>query len=233
MVELIYTLIATHITILCVTLYLHRGQAHRGVTFHPVITHFMRFWLWLTTSMITKEWVAIHRKHHRYTEKEGDPHSPHVFGILKVLFLGAWLYNEASKDKKMLNQYGVGSPNDWIENNLYSKYTTHGIILLLIINTLIFNGWGIVIWLIQMAWIPFWAAGVINGVGHYVGYRNNNTNDKSKNIFPIAILIGGEELHNNHHNDPASIKLSQKWYEFDYGYAWINLLMFLRLAKCK
>ena len=233
MVELIYTLIATHITILCVTLYLHRGQAHRGVTFHPVITHFMRFWLWLTTSMITKEWVAIHRKHHRYTEKEGDPHSPHVFGILKVLFLGAWLYNEASKDKKMLNQYGVGSPNDWIENNLYSKYTTHGIILLLIINTLIFNGWGIVIWLIQMAWIPFWAAGVINGIGHYIGYRNTNTKDSSTNIVPWGIIIGGEELHNNHHENPANPKLSRKWWEFDIGWMWISVFKFLGLVKIK
>jgi len=233
MIEIIYTLVSTHITILCVTLYLHRSQAHRGITFHPIISHFMRFWLWLTTSMVTKEWVAVHRKHHRYTEKIGDPHSPHVFGIHNVLLRGAWLYNVATKDKNMINQYGVGTPSDWIENNLYSKYTVHGILFLLIINTLMFNGWGIVIWFIQMAWIPFWAAGVVNGLGHYVGYRNNHTNDQSKNLFPIAIIIGGEELHNNHHDNPSSIKLSQKWYEFDLGYAWINLLKFLRLAKCK
>ena len=233
MIEIIYTLVSTHITILCVTLYLHRSQAHRGITFHPIISHFMRFWLWLTTSMVTKEWVAVHRKHHRYTEKIGDPHSPHVYGIFNVLFRGAWLYNVATKDKNMINQYGVGTPSDWIENKIYSKYTVHGILFLLIINTLMFNGWGIVIWLVQMAWIPFWAAGVVNGLGHYVGYRNNHTYDKSKNLFPIAIVIGGEELHNNHHNNPSSIKLSQKWYEFDLGYAWINLLKFLRLAKCK
>jgi stearoyl-CoA desaturase (delta-9 desaturase) len=191
----------------------------------------MRFWLWLTTSMLTKEWVAIHRKHHRYTEQIGDPHSPHVYGILNVLFRGAWLYNVATKDKQMINQYGVGTPNDWIENNLYSKYTVHGILILLIINTILFNGWGIVIWLIQMAWIPFWAAGVINGLGHFVGYRNNNTNDKSKNLFPIALIIGGEELHNNHHQNPSNIKLSQKWYEFDLGWLWIKIFLFLRLAK--
>lgn len=191
----------------------------------------MRFWLWLTTSMLTKEWVAIHRKHHRYTEQIGDPHSPHVYGILNVLFRGAWLYNVGTKDKQMINQYGVGTPNDWIENNLYSKYTVHGILILLIINTILFNGWGIVIWLIQMAWIPFWAAGVINGLGHYVGYRNNNTNDKSKNLFPIALIIGGEELHNNHHQNPSNIKLSQKWYEFDLGWLWIKIFLFLRLAK--
>ena len=191
----------------------------------------MRFWLWLTTSMLTKEWVAVHRKHHRYTEQIGDPHSPHVYGILNVLFRGAWLYNVGTKDKQMINQYGVGTPNDWIENNLYSKYTVHGILILLIINTILFNGWGIVIWLIQMAWIPFWAAGVINGLGHYVGYRNNNTNDKSKNLFPIALIIGGEELHNNHHQNPSNIKLSQKWYEFDLGWLWIKIFLFLRLAK--
>lgn len=231
MIEIIYTLVSTHITILCVTLYLHRSQAHRGITFHPIISHFMRFWLWLTTSMLTKEWVAIHRKHHRYTEQIGDPHSPHVYGILNVLFRGAWLYNVGTKDKQMINQYGVGTPNDWIENNLYSKYTVHGILILLIINTILFNGWGIVIWLIQMAWIPFWAAGVINGLGHYVGYRNNNTNDKSKNLFPIALIIGGEELHNNHHQNPSNIKLSQKWYEFDLGWLWIKIFLFLRLAK--
>lgn len=191
----------------------------------------MRFWLWLTTSMVTKEWVAIHRKHHRFTDEFNDPHSPHVYGILNVLFRGAWLYNVASKDRQMIHQYGVGTPNDWVERNLYSKYTVHGILALLIINTMLFNGWGIVIWLIQMAWIPFWAAGVVNGLGHYVGYRNNNTNDRSKNLFPIGIIIGGEELHNNHHNDPASPKLSLKWYEFDTGWMWINILRICRLAK--
>lgn len=231
MIEIIYTLVSTHITILCVTLYLHRSQAHRGITFHPIICHFMRFWLWLTTSMVTKEWVAVHRKHHRYTEQIGDPHSPHVYGIFNVVFRGAWLYNIATKDRQMIDQYGVGAPNDWVERNIYSKYTVHGILALLIINTILFNGWGIVIWLIQMAWIPFWAAGVVNGLGHYMGYRNNNTNDRSKNLFPIGIIIGGEELHNNHHNDPASPKLSLKWYEFDTGWMWFNILRICRLAK--
>ena len=233
MIELIYTLILTHITIVCVTLYLHRGMAHRGIEFNPLLSHFMRFWLWLTTGMVTKEWVAVHRKHHRFCEKQGDPHSPHVFGLANVLFKGAWLYNDATQDRKMIEQYGVGTPDDWIEKNLYSKYTMHGIILLLIINTLLFNGWGILIWLVQMAWIPFWAAGVVNGIGHWFGYRNNDTNDRSKNIIPFGFIIGGEELHNNHHDSPASPKLSQKWWEIDIGWFWLNVLIKLKLVKLK
>ena len=233
MLELVVTLLTTHITIICVTLYLHRGQAHRGIIFHPVLEHFMRFWLWLTTGMVTKEWVAVHRKHHRFCEQPGDPHSPHVFGLFNVLFKGAWLYASATEDKKMIDQYGVGTPNDWIEKNLYSKYTLHGIVLLLIIETWLFHGWGIVMWLVQMAWIPFWAAGVINGLGHWFGYRNNNTDDRSKNIIPLGFLIGGEELHNNHHDSPASPKLSQKWWEIDIGWFWLNVLMKLNLAKLK
>jgi len=231
MLELIYLLITTHITIICVTLYLHRGQAHRGIEFHPYLTHFMRFWLWLTTGMITKEWVAVHRKHHSSSDKEGDPHSPYNEGLLKMLVGGAWLYAKAAEDKQMVKIYGAGTPDDWMEKNVYSKYSKLGFTLLLIINTILFNGWGIVIWLIQMAWIPFWAAGVINGVGHCIGYRNWNTKDESRNIFPLGILIGGEELHNNHHNSPASSKLSSKWYEFDIGWMWLNLFKILRLAK--
>lgn len=230
---LIYTLIVTHITIVCVTLYLHRGQAHRGIEFHPVVEHFMRFWLWLTTGMVTKEWVAIHRKHHRYTEQEGDPHSPHVYSIWRVLFGGALLYKDAAKNYAMVEAYGVGTPNDWIEKNLYSKYSKLGFTLLLIFNTLLFHGWGIVIWLIQMAWIPFWAAGVVNGIGHYFGYRNSDTKDKSKNIIPLGFIIGGEELHNNHHDTPASPKLSRKWYEFDIGWMWLNILIQLNLARLR
>ena len=230
---LIYTLIVTHITIVCVTLYLHRGQAHRGIEFHPVLEHFMRFWLWLTTGMVTKEWVAIHRKHHRHTEQEGDPHSPHVYGIWRVLFGGALLYKDAAKNYAMVEAYGVGTPNDWIEKNLYSKYSKLGFTLLLIFNTLLFHGWGIVIWLIQMAWIPFWAAGVVNGIGHYFGYRNSDTKDKSKNIIPLGFIIGGEELHNNHHDTPASPKLSRKWYEFDIGWMWLNILIQLNLARLR
>lgn len=193
----------------------------------------MRFWLWLTTGMVTKEWVAIHRKHHRHTEQEGDPHSPHVYGIWRVLFGGALLYKDAAKNYAMVEAYGVGTPNDWIEKNLYSKYSKLGFTLLLIFNTLLFHGWGIVIWLIQMAWIPFWAAGVVNGIGHYFGYRNSDTKDKSKNIIPLGFIIGGEELHNNHHDTPASPKLSRKWFEFDIGWMWLNILIQLNLARLR
>ena len=233
MIEIIYTLIMTHITIICVTLFLHRGQAHRGITFHPIINHFMRFWLWLTTGMITKEWVAIHRKHHRYCEQKDDPHSPHVYGIYTVLFKGAFLYNNASKDKIMIEQYGVGTPNDWVEQNLYTPYSSLGILILLLINMLLFGVWGLLIWGIQMIWIPFWAAGVINGIGHYWGYRNGETKDRSRNISPWGIVIGGECLHNNHHLDPANPKLSRKWFEFDVGWMYFKILEKLNLAKLK
>jgi len=231
MIELIYLLVCTHITIICVTLFLHRGQAHRGIEFSPILGHFMRFWLWFTTGMVTKEWVAVHRKHHQNTDRKDDPHSPYNEGLLNMLFGGAWLYVRAAADKQMVRIYGTGTPDDWVERNIYSKHSKLGITLLLILNTLLFNGWGIVLWLIQMAWIPFWAAGVINGVGHYFGYRNWNTKDKSTNIIPIGIIVGGEELHNNHHNSPASIKLSNKWYEFDIGWMWFNIFKILRLAK--
>lgn len=223
----------THITILCVTIFLHRTQAHRALILNPILSHFMRFWLWLTTGMITKEWVAIHRKHHRNTDEIGDPHSPVVFGVWNILFNGALFYARASKDREMIESYGKGTPNDWIEKNLYSKYSTLGFILLLIIETYLFHGWGIVIWLIQMAWIPFWAAGVVNGVGHWWGYRNTQTKDNSKNIIPLGLIIGGEELHNNHHNKPASAKLSEKWYEFDIGWFWIKLLSYIKIIKIK
>jgi stearoyl-CoA desaturase (delta-9 desaturase) len=193
----------------------------------------MRFWLWLTTGMVTKEWVAIHRKHHRFCEKPGDPHSPQIYGLINVLFGGAWLYASAAQDKNMVNQYGVGTPDDWLEKNIYSKYSLHGITLLLIFNTLMFNGWGIIIWLIQMAWIPFWAAGVINGVGHYVGYRNEETNDRSHNIVPWGIFIGGEELHNNHHANPSSVRLSRMKWEFDIGWMWLNIFKKIGLAKIR
>jgi stearoyl-CoA desaturase (Delta-9 desaturase) len=231
MLELIYLLVCTHITIVCVTLYLHRGQAHRGIEFHPILSHFMRFWLWLTTGMVTKQWVAIHRKHHQRSDLPGDPHSPHVYGIWRVLFKGAFLYNDASKDKVMVDTYGVGTPDDWMERNVYTKHSRLGITLLLAINLLCFSWVGLFIWGIQMIWIPFWAAGVINGVGHYFGYRSWNTKDKSKNIFPFGIIVGGEELHNSHHNDPGSVKFSDKWYEFDIGWMWFNIFKFLRLAK--
>jgi stearoyl-CoA desaturase (delta-9 desaturase) len=230
---ILYTLFVTHITIACVTLYLHRSQAHRAVKFHPVVEHFMRAWLWLTTGMVTRQWVAVHRKHHRFCELEGDPHSPVQFGIWRVLSKGALLYNDASKDKEMVNTYGVGTPDDWVERHVYTPHSRLGIGICLVFNVIVFGGVGAIIWAVQMLWIPFWAAGVINGIGHWWGYRNGNTQDQSRNISPIGFIIGGEELHNNHHLDPASAKLSRRWYEFDIGWFYIKLLQSLKLAKLK
>ena len=233
MSELIYTLIVTHITIICVTLFLHRSQAHRAVDFHPVISHFMRFWLWLTTGMVTQQWVAIHRKHHRHSDEPGDPHSPHQYGIWRVLFGGAWLYHEASKDRVMVDAYGVGCPADWVERNVYSAHSRLGIGILLLLNCWFFGLAGVLIWLVQMIWIPFWAAGVINGLAHWWGYQNGETRDLSRNISPFGIIIGGECLHNNHHLEPSNPKLSRRWFEFDVGWAWLNLFRFLKLAKLR
>lgn len=233
MLEIIYTLVATHITIVAVTLFLHRSQAHRSVEFHPTVTHFFRFWLWLTTGMVTRQWVAIHRKHHRFSDQPGDPHSPHVYGIRQVFFKGALLYHEASKDKNMVDTYGSGAPADWLELHLYSAHSRLGIGILFVLNTLMFGWWGPVIWLVQMAWIPFWAAGVVNGIGHWAGYRNGSTKDHSRNISPIGIIIGGEELHNNHHLAPASAKLSVKPWEFDAGWMYIRILSALGLAHVR
>lgn len=230
MLELILVLIMTHITIVSVTLYLHRSQAHLALTFHPVVSHFMRFWLWLTTGMVTQQWVAIHRKHHRFTEQRDDPHSPQVYGIWRVLFGGAWLYNDASRDSAMVKSYGAGTPTDWVERNIYSRHSKLGITLLLILETYLFHGWGIVMWLVQMAWIPFWAAGVVNGLGHFMGYRNHETRDRSTNLAPFGIIIGGEELHNNHHNSPAAAKLSNKWWEFDIGWFYVTVMQMLGLV---
>jgi len=233
MIEILYLLIATHITIVCVTVFLHRGQAHRGIEFHPVLSHAMRFWLWLTTGMVTRQWVAIHRKHHRYTDQPEDPHSPVVYGIAKVLFKGALLYHEASKDKDMVDAYGVGTPSDWMERNVYTAHSRLGIGILFLCNIAIFGWLGALIWLIQMAWIPFWAAGVVNGVGHWWGYRNGETKDASRNISPWGIVIGGEELHNNHHLSPANPKLSQRWFEFDIGWLYIKIFSMLGLLKLR
>ena len=233
MLELFYVLVMTHITIACVTLYLHRSQAHRAVEFHPVVAHAMRFWLWLTTGMVTKQWVAIHRKHHVYSDAEGDPHSPHVYGIWRVFTRGAGLYHSASKDAAMVESYGHRTPNDWIENNVYSKHSRLGIMIMLLINLWLFGGIGFILWGIQMLWIPFWAAGVINGLAHWWGYRNGTTRDRSRNILPFGIIIGGEELHNNHHLDPASAKLSLKPWEFDIGWMYIKLLEKVKLAKLR
>jgi len=227
----LYTLVVTHITIVCVTLFLHRGQAHKGIIFHPILGHFMRCWLWLTTGQITKQWVAIHRKHHVFSDKEGDPHSPHVFGIWNVFFKGAWLYHTASKDTDMVNKFGVGTPDDWIERKLYTPHSRLGILLMLVIDLLLFGPWGLIVWGIQMLWVPFHAAGVINGLGHWIGYKNGPTKDKSRNLVPWGIWIGGEELHSNHHEQPANVKLSRRWFELDLGYIWLRLFAVLGLAK--
>jgi stearoyl-CoA desaturase (delta-9 desaturase) len=233
MLEIIYTLVVTHITIICVTLFLHRGQAHRAIIFNPILSHFMRFWLWLTTGMVTKQWVAIHRKHHRHSDVEGDPHSPHVYGIKRVFFKGAVLYHEASKDKVMVDTYGVGTPSDWMEHNIYTAHSRLGISILFVFNIIVFGWLGLLIWGIQMIWIPFWAAGVINGIGHWIGYRNGETKDYSRNISPWGIIIGGEELHNNHHLAPASARLSKNWYEFDIGWMWFKIFETIKLARLK
>jgi len=233
MLIIIYTLVMVQITIACVTLYLHRSQTHKAVAFHPVVNHFMRFWLWLTTGMVTKQWVAIHRKHHQAADTEQDPHSPRVYGIWRVLFGGAFLYHEASKNKLMVEQLGQGTPNDWIEENLYTPHSRLGILLMLVIDLVLFGLWGFVVWGVQMIWVPFFAAGVINGVAHWWGYRNRPSKDTSRNIIPWAFWIGGEELHGNHHDDGGSAKFSQKWWEFDIGWMYIKILKFFKLAKLR
>ena len=229
----VFTLVVTHITIVSVTVFLHRSQAHRGLDLHPAVMHFFRFWLWMTTGMVTKEWVAIHRKHHAKCEKEGDPHSPILFGIWKVLFRGAELYREESNNKETMAKFGHGTPDDWLERNVYSKHSLWGVLTMLAIDVALFGAIGLTVWAVQMAWIPFWAAGVVNGIGHYWGYRNYNSPDTSTNVFPWGIVIGGEELHNNHHAHGTSAKFSAKWYEFDIGWCYINILKFLGLAKIK
>ena len=230
---LVITLILTHITILCVTLYLHRSQAHRAVQFNSVIEHFMRAWLWLTTGMVTKEWVAIHRKHHQRSDVEGDPHSPQIYGIWRVLFGGALLYVQAGRDRIMVEKLSVGTPNDWIEQRLYTPHSRIGIFLMLAIDLALFGPWGLLIWGIQMIWIPFWAAGVINGLSHWWGYRNTDTKDTSRNLLPWGIWIGGEELHNNHHADGASPSFRLRWWEFDEGWFIIRALSLVGLAKVR
>ncbi|MEK6735995.1 MAG: fatty acid desaturase [Pseudomonadota bacterium] len=229
----IVVLILTHISIASVTIFLHRHQAHRALDLSPGISHFFRLWLWLTTGMVTKEWVAIHRKHHAKCEKEGDPHSPHVHGLNKVFWEGAELYRKESKNTETIEQYGHLTPDDWIEKNIYAKHSAKGLALMLIINIILFGPIGLTMWAIQMLWIPVMAAGVINGVGHYWGYRNSDTPDESTNILPWGIIIGGEELHNNHHAYPTSAKLSSAWYEFDIGWMYIRILEILQLATVK
>jgi stearoyl-CoA desaturase (delta-9 desaturase) len=230
---IIAALILTHITIVAVTLYLHRHQAHRALDLHPVVSHFFRFWLWLTTGMVTKEWAAIHRKHHAKVETPDDPHSPRQFGIRKVMWQGAELYRQAAKNGETMEKYGHGTPDDWLERNLYTRHSGKGIVLMFVINLVLFGPLGITIWAVQMAWIPIFAAGVINGIGHYWGYRNYEVADTSTNIVPWGILIGGEELHNNHHTFGSSAKFSSKWWEFDIGWLYINLMQAVGLARVK
>lgn len=227
------TFILTQVTIAAVTIYLHRNQTHRALTLHPIVSHFFRFWLWLTTGMVTADWVAIHRKHHATTDIEGDPHSPVVEGLKTVLWQGAELYRSARKDREMVAKYSHGTPNDWLEKNVYSPHSSKGILLMLIINLLLFGIPGVTIWAIQMMWIPFHAAGVINGIGHFWGYRNFECRDTSTNIFPWGFWIGGEELHNNHHTFASSAKFSIKWWEFDLGWMYIQILAFFGLAQVK
>jgi len=229
----IYTLVVTHITIAAVTIYLHRHQAHRALELHALPSHFFRFWLWLTTGQVTKEWAAIHRKHHAKCDTEEDPHSPVTRGIKKVFFEGAELYRAESKVQETMDKYGHGTPSDWIERNLYTRFSWQGVVLQLVLNVALFGVIGITIWAIQMMWIPVMAAGVINGIGHWWGYRNYDCADAATNIFPWGILIGGEELHNNHHTYATSAKLSSKWYEFDIGWLYIRILETLGLAKVK
>jgi stearoyl-CoA desaturase (delta-9 desaturase) len=227
------TLALTHVTIASVTIYLHRHQAHRALKLNPVVAHLFRFWLWLTTGMVTGEWVAVHRKHHAKCELPDDPHSPQQHGIARVLFGGTLLYRNEAMNPETLAAFSHGTPQDWIERNLYSRYRFLGIGVMLAIDIALFGAVGLAIWLVQMLWIPFWAAGVINGIGHYWGYRNFETDDASRNIVPWGILIGGEELHNNHHAYGVSARLSNKWWEFDIGWLYIRLLEIVGLAKVR
>jgi stearoyl-CoA desaturase (delta-9 desaturase) len=229
----VVALALTHVTIASVTIFLHRAQAHRGLDLHPLPEHFFRFWLWLTTGMVTKEWVAIHRKHHAKVETDEDPHSPQTRGIRKVLLEGSELYRAEAKNPETLAKYGHGTPDDWIERNVYSRHTVLGIAIMMVVDILLFGAIGLSIWAIQMLWIPVTAAGIINGLAHYWGYRNFACGDASTNLVPWGIIIGGEELHNNHHAYGSSAKLSSRWYEFDIGWMYIRLLSMLGLAKVR
>jgi stearoyl-CoA desaturase (delta-9 desaturase) len=227
------TLALTHITIVAVTLFLHRAQAHRALELHPIPEHFFRFWLWLTTGMVTRAWVAVHRKHHARCETDGDPHSPQVLGLRKVFWQGAELYRASAQDQQIIERFGHGTPDDWLERNVYSRFVWQGCALMLIIDLALFGVYGITVWAVQMLWIPITAAGVINGVGHYWGYRNFDTPDASTNIIPWGLLIGGEELHNNHHAFPASARLTARRWELDIGWLYVRLLELLGLARVK
>ena len=229
----VYALVVTHITIAAVTIFLHRAQAHRALDLGPIPSHFFRMWLWLTTGMVTKEWVAIHRKHHAKCETEEDPHSPQTRGLKKVLREGAELYRTEAKNMETIAKFSHGTPDDWIERNLYTRFSWQGVGLMLIINMALFGAIGASIWALQMAWIPIWAAGVVNGIGHFWGYRNFEAQDASTNISPWGIIIGGEELHNNHHTYPTSAKFSVKPYEFDIGWGYIRAMEMIGWAKVR
>jgi stearoyl-CoA desaturase (delta-9 desaturase) len=230
---LLYTLVVTHFTILSVTIFLHRSQAHRALDLHPLPAHFFRFWLWMTTGMVTKQWVAIHRKHHAKCETPDDPHSPQTRGIKTVLLQGAELYRAEAKVQETQKKYGHNTPDDWIERKLYTRHSALGVSLMLIIDMALFGALGLSVWAVQMLWIPINAAGIINGIGHYWGYRNFEAPDASTNVAPWGIVIGGEELHNNHHTYPTSAKFSIKPFEFDIGWGYIRALEMLGLAKVR
>jgi stearoyl-CoA desaturase (delta-9 desaturase) len=230
---ILVTLGLTHITMISVTVFLHRHQAHRALDLHPIASHFFRFWLWMTTGQVTKEWASIHRKHHAKCEQPEDPHSPHVYGIKTVLLQGYELYRKEAANKETMARYGHGTPNDWLERNLYTRFSTLGVALMLVIDLALFGVAGLAVWAVQMMWTPVMAAGIINGAAHYWGYRNFEAPDASTNISPWGILIAGEELHNNHHTYPTSAKLSVKPYEFDIGWAYISVMQFVGLAKVK
>jgi stearoyl-CoA desaturase (Delta-9 desaturase) len=229
----LYTLVTTHITIASVTIFLHRTQAHRAMDLHPIPAHFFRFWLWLATGMVTKEWVAIHRKHHAKCETPDDPHSPQTRGIDTVLYRGAELYRAEAKNQETMAKFGHGTPDDWIERNLYTRFSWQGVGLMLILNVAFFGVIGLAVWAVQMAWIPITAAGIINGIGHYWGYRNFEAPDASTNVSPWGLIIGGEELHNNHHTYPTSARFSVKPYEFDIGWMYITAMSKIGWAKVK
>jgi len=229
----LFTLVVTHVTMISVTIFLHRHQAHRALDLHPIASHFFRFWLWLTTGQVTKEWASIHRKHHAKCEQPEDPHSPHVYGIKTVLLQGYELYRKAARDQETMTRYGHGTPNDWLERHLYARFSWLGVVVMLLIDLALLGAGGLAVWAVQMMWTPVMAAGIINGAAHYWGYRNFEAPDASTNISPWGILIAGEELHNNHHTYPTSAKLSVKRYEFDIGWAYISLLQRLKLATVK
>jgi stearoyl-CoA desaturase (delta-9 desaturase) len=230
---IVAALILTHITTACITIFLHRAQAHRALDLHPIVSHFCRFWLWATTSLVTKRWVAVHRKHHAYCETAQDPHSPHVYGLKQVFWFGAELYGAESKNQETLERFGTGTPDDWLERNVYTPHDFAGIISLFLIYVVLFGVPGIAIWAFQMMWSPLAAAGVVNGIGHFWGYRNFECKDASTNVSPIGILLCGEELHNNHHTYGTSAKLSVRWFEFDIGWMYITILSYFKLAKPK